>query len=111
MTADTLVAEDEMTGPRRFATVEEMVMSHHPDWAYLNNATLPVRAATEAEAAAYAARHTAPEWAELYDPQEPRIILPPSAPELTTLLSVVRGPEPEATPPRSRAWPCQTTRS
>jgi hypothetical protein len=98
MTTETLEAEDEMTGPRRFSMVEDMVIFHHPEWLYLINATLPVREPTEEETAAYKARLDAPEWAELYQPQEPRIVLPPHAPELTTLLSVVRDPEPDSEP-------------
>jgi hypothetical protein len=95
MTVTETQAEDEMTA-RRFISIEDMILFHNPHLEYLTNLTLPVRPPTEEEAAIYAARRDDESWAEIYNPAEPRIVLPPHAPELTTLLSVVRDPEPEA---------------
>jgi hypothetical protein len=92
---DTAIAEGEagMDDVQHFQMVEEMVIFHHPDWAYLINATLPVRPATEEEAASYASRYDDGAWRDLYAPGEPRIITPPSA-EVAALLEPAPEPEP-----------------
>ena len=71
------VEPEPVTAPPEPAPEGEAVLAAHPEWAYLFALPpLPVRPATDAEAAVYERRKTDPEWAAIYAP-----VLPPVSPE------------------------------
>ena len=66
----------------------EAVLAAHPEWAYLFALPpLPVRPATDAEAAVYEGRKTDPEWAAIYAPVLPPVSPEPAAEERTPAVS------------------------
>jgi len=65
----------------------EAVLAAHPEWVYLFRLSLPVRPASDAEAAVYEGRKTDPEWAAIYAPVLPPVSPEPAAEERTPAVS------------------------
>lgn len=92
MTCETLAIPAQMPNlepPPPAGSIRSQVLGDHPEWAYLFDPSLPVRAATEAEQASYGLRATHPLWADLYQARD-QIDTPITEEEATELLARCR---------------------